>query len=444
MSIVHVVHCIDTEGPLYEPLQVTFDRIAGIFDLHFEASHKTLTQLQNKEINLNGLEDEVARVLAPQILEYNDNWNKLDKMLRGAMSQEFRNNHKDSFGNGWVYNWHCLDLVGFKDNPRQRELGFHKIFDHFSDIMAQTGSQQDGLHFHHHPIPFSESAHHCATHYFNRKPIIFEILARRIIERQWFPCINRPGFHTTRPDSHWLMEQFIPFDYANQATSEDYSAQKDLANGRYGDWRRAPSSWQPYHPSHDDYQVLGSCRRWIGRCLNIGTRLRLLTQADVDQAFQEAKDGKPVILSFTNHDFRDIRPDVSGVQEMLNSAALRFPDVKFRHCEGREAMRMALQLPPTPPIDFICKLQDRVLHISVSAPTFGPQPFLAIKTKAGEFHHDNLDFQVPQHSWSYTFDEQSIPLESIGTIGLASCDSVGNVTVVTIDPHTSTVTQRHL
>ncbi|HEY9164075.1 MAG TPA: hypothetical protein VIN57_05650, partial [Magnetovibrio sp.] len=337
MTVVYVVHCIDTEGPLHEPLQVTFDRIAGIFSLHFEPSRETLVQLQNKEIDLNGLESEVARVLAPQILDYNDTWDKLDEMLRSALSTDFRDAQKDSFNNGWIYNWHCLDLVGFVDNPRRRDLGFHKIFDHYRNILAETGSHQDGVHFHHHPIPFSESAHHCATHYFNRKPIIFEILARRIIERSWFPCINRPGFHTTRPDSHWLMEQFIPFDYANQATGEDYSAQRDLANGRYGDWRRAPSTWQPYHPSHDDYQTPGTCRRWIGRCLNVGTRLRLLTQDDVDQAFQEAQDGKPVILSFTNHDFRDLRPDVVAVQEMLNNAASRFPGVKFRHCEGREA-----------------------------------------------------------------------------------------------------------
>ena len=75
---------------------------------------------------------------------------------------------------------------------------------------------------------------HSATHYFAHNPVIFQILARRILDRMWFPCVNRPGFHTTRPDSHWLMEQFIPFDYANQSTDEDYAARKTY---RLAGWR---------------------------------------------------------------------------------------------------------------------------------------------------------------------------------------------------------------
>ena len=35
-SIVHVVHCVDTEGPLYESLNATFERIKNIFDIEIE------------------------------------------------------------------------------------------------------------------------------------------------------------------------------------------------------------------------------------------------------------------------------------------------------------------------------------------------------------------------------------------------------------------------
>ena len=59
-------------------------------------------------------------------------------------------------------------------------------------------------------------AHYCATHYFATGNRLFEILARDIIDRHWFPAVNRPGFHVTRPDSHWFLEQFIPLDYSNQ------------------------------------------------------------------------------------------------------------------------------------------------------------------------------------------------------------------------------------
>ena len=32
-STVYVVHCIDTEGPLYESIEVTFQRLKEIFGL---------------------------------------------------------------------------------------------------------------------------------------------------------------------------------------------------------------------------------------------------------------------------------------------------------------------------------------------------------------------------------------------------------------------------
>jgi len=434
MSVVHVVHCIDTEGPLHEPLSATFQRLDDIFGIKLEPSAETLAKLQNKQIDLKGLEDDVARTFAPHLLAYNDSWEKIDDMLRHVLSREFRMELPDSFGGGWIYNWHCLDIVGFKANPRRRDMGFHNVFDHYNEILKATGSGQDGVQFHYHPIPFSGSAHHCATHYFSHSPMIFEILARRIIDRAWFPSVNRPGFHTTRPDSHWFMEQFIPFDFASQAGKDDYSNQKDLSNGRYGDWRRAPDSWTPYHPSHDDYQTPGNGRRWIARCLNVGTRLRLMDQEDVNAAFDQARRGDAVVLAFTNHDFRDIRPDIREVRKMLASASRRFPDVQFRYCEGRQAMRAALGLPERKPINFELKLEDGRLSVVSDKPIFGPQPFLAMKLHDGHYFHDNLDFQQPGKAWSYVFDEHTIPLAAIEAIGIAASDDTGNVSVARLFP----------
>ena len=77
-----------------------------------------------------------------------------------------------------------------------------------------------------------------------------------------------------------LVEQWMPFDLSNQSCgSRESDSQSEY--GRFGDWRRAPSDWSVYSPDHDDYQTSGSCRRHIARCLNIGTRLRLLGIEDV-------------------------------------------------------------------------------------------------------------------------------------------------------------------
>jgi hypothetical protein len=64
-------------------------------------------------------------------------------MLRKIFSQSFRNEHKDSFGRNWIFNWHCLDHVGYKHNPRRRDLGYHKIFDHYNRALRNFKGHSD-------------------------------------------------------------------------------------------------------------------------------------------------------------------------------------------------------------------------------------------------------------------------------------------------------------
>ncbi|ADI84804.1 hypothetical protein [Geobacter sulfurreducens] len=447
---VYVVHCIDTEGPLHESTEATFDRLKSIFKLDLEPSTALLRRLQAGEVDLGGIESAVMKVVDPHLLAYNDTWDKVDAMLAECLSDEFRMRVRDSFGGGWVYNWFCVDHVDYDYNPRRRDMGYHNVFDHYRHLMRETGSMQDGLHFHYHPHPFNREAHRCATHWWANSDSLPQILSRRVIDRNWFPSAHRPGFHVIRPDSHWFLEQFIPFDFSSQAMvpTDDDRAQFGLKGGRFGDWRRSPVNWQPFHPAPDDYQVPGSCRRWVARCLNVGTRFRLMTENDVRQAFREARDGKPVVLSFTNHDFRDMRPDIEGVLHLLGRVAAEFPDVPFRFAEALEAMRGALGLPLPPPCELDLTLTTigdsaHVLEVSSETPTFGPQPWLALKTAAGTYHYDNFDIEIPFHRWQYVFDEETFPLKALSAVGAAANNAAGTTTVAVMDTATGTVTRRH-
>ncbi|MDY6867884.1 MAG: hypothetical protein SVT56_08260 [Chloroflexota bacterium] len=447
-STVYVVHCIDTEGPLHESIDVTFNRLKEIFGLELEPNQDTLKQLQNAEVDLGGIEQAVQQVIHPDLLDYMDTWDKIDNMLDEAQSPDFRNQLLDSNGNGWIFNWFCLDHVGFTDNPRRRTMGYHSIYDHYRQRLSRSTGSKDAIHFHYHPHSFQHKAHHCATHWWINSSSLYQILSRRIIERLWFPSTNRPGFHVTRPDSHWFLEQFIPFDYASQSitlSSED-ELQADLSGGRFGDWRRAPKTWRPYHPHHDDYQREGNCRRWIARCLNVGTRLRLLTESDVRCAFEEANKGIPVVLAFTNHDFRDIRRDVCYVRELLIKVSKDYPDVAFSFSEATRAMRKALKLPPVSPCDFELQFEGAsertIMRVKTKTPTFGPQPFLAIKTLSGEYLHDNFDIQTPNHEWSYTFDEQTLKINAIESIGIAANNSIGVTSVLRWDSGSNSIVRQ--
>lgn len=449
-ATVYVVHCIDTEGPLHESVTATFERLKAIFNLDLEPTMAMLRRLQAGEVDLGGIESAVQRVVAPHLLAYNDTWDKVDAMLLDVMSPHFRNKLPDSAGRGWIYNWFCVDHVGYGDNPRRRDLGYLNVFDHYQAMLRETGSQQDSLQFHFHPHGFRHEAHRCATHWWATSDSLFQILCRRVIDRHWFPAAHRPGFHVIRPDSHWMLEQFIPFDYSNQAvalTPED-SAQLGPKAGRYGDWRRAPVTWAPYHPAPDDYQEPGTCRRWIARCLNVGTRYALITEQEVRRAFEEARDGRPAVLAVTNHDFRDMAPDVDEVRTLIRNVSSDFADVRFVYADAVEAMRKALALPAQPPCELDISLSsiDDASHVMVvesKTPTFGPQPWLALKTRSGSYHHDNFDIELPFHRWRYVFDDDTFSLQALSAVGVAANNAYGVTTVAHLDAATGKVTKSH-
>ena len=427
---VYVVHCVDAEGPLYESLQATFERIEAIFGVRLPPKRETLRGLQRREINLGGVEESIARVVAPHLIDYNDTWDKIDAMLDRISAESYRNQLPDSDGGGWVYNWHCVDHVEYLDNPRKRDMGYHNIFDHYRTFIQETQSP-DGLHFHFHPTHPSRAAHKSGTFYL-RDTKFFDILARRVLDRHWFPSVNRAGFHMERPDSHWLLEQWIPFDLSNQAC-DNVGDNADIAGGRFGDWRRAPKEWTVYHPDQDDYQVQGSCRRTVARCLNVGTRYHLLDEAEVRKAFEHAKREGPTLMAFTNHDFRDMARDVDMVRDLLRTVAPDYPDVRFRFSEAREAMNRVLYGEYRPPASCILSATveeagrggAKVLSVKASEPTFGPQPFLAIRTIGGQYLYENLDFQTPFRSWSYVFDELTLPWSVIDRVAVATNDARG-------------------
>lgn len=430
-STVYVCHCIDTEGPLFESVSETFKRLQVIFGFdHIDATTSNLIKLQNKQIALDGIEEQVAKVIAPEFLNYNDNYYKLDKMLERICSENFRYQHPDSNGNGWLYNWHCVDHLDYDINVRRKDIGYHNIFDYYSSMIKENNFS-DSIHWHYHPSNVHRSSHLSSTLYL-RDLKFFEIIARRIIDRNWFPTVNRAGYHTERPDSHWLLEQWMPFDVSNQSIAQK-DEQNDVSDGRFGDWRRATNKWQIYNPHHDDYQIEGNCRRHIARCLNIGTRFRCIDQYEVNQAFEIARDRGSSILSFTDHDFREMQGDVEQMITFLKIAKSKYTDVDFIYADIKDAMQINLFGKKINPISdfFEVKFEKNSSNktqmiVNTKIDTFGPQPFLALKTKNGYYYHDNFDFQIPFRKWSYTFDEHTQELEELTTIGIGSNDSFGN------------------
>jgi hypothetical protein len=439
---VHIVHCIDTEGPLYEAPEVKYQRLNELLGITLsQPREENFKKLQDGELDF-GEKGELARkIFTPHLSTYMDSWDKLQAMLDRATSTAFREKVKDSFGGGWVYNWFCMDHVGFVFNPRRRTIGYHAIFDFYKKLLKEPSNRRDGLHWHFHPMSTYKEGHRCATSLLN-SPHIWESLARRIIERQWFPSCCRSGFQSERPDIHWFLEQFFPFDLTNTSVEDttEIESQADLKFGRFGDWRLAPKNWGVYNPSHDNYQLPGNCRRVIARALNLLSRFANLDEAELEKAFIQAKEGRPTLLGVAGHDHRDLTTEVDHFTSMLQKIARKYPEVPFKFCEAREAMlAVALGGETGSPLELSLYLEKNNKNLPVailikteSGQVFGPQPFLAIKTRSQRFIHDNLDFSRDLKSWRYVFDQDSILPEDVAVIGVGACDKFGNTDVKTI------------
>ncbi|MDA8943030.1 hypothetical protein N9I04_03730 [Alphaproteobacteria bacterium] len=443
---MYIVHCIDTEGPLFESLTAKFDRLAEVLGITgIAVSQENLRRLQNREIDLNGMEVAAAELLSSGRSSTLGTWGQVDSMLDRVTSPKFRSDMVDSLGNGWVYNWFCMDHVGFEVNPRRRDMGYHNILDHYQRRITDGIGGPDEIHWHFHPVSTYREAHRCATHYL-RTDEVFQVLARRIIERHWFPCAYRAGFQAERPDSHWLLEQYVPFDFTNMALDDPSEFEKaiDFRNGRSGDWRRAPADWSAYHPSHDDYQRPGACRRWILRCLNITSRVASIDQKEVDKAFARATAGEPTIIGVCSHDFRDLEPEVKHVRNLIQEVAACYKDTPFYFSGAIEAVRAALPLPQMQPLELSITMNQAkgdVPSIDVKAirgQVFGPQPFLAIKIRGNRFIHDNLDFGTHPGNWSYAFHVDTLPLEDVEAVGVGAADATGNTAVAILRPDGTT------
>lgn len=426
---LYIVHCIDTEGPLNELPEATVEQVNKIFGLKLTPSKQTLERLQSGELDLGQLKDAVAAITSPQRLAYNRDWRDVDSMLDEAMSEEFRCRTPDDLGNGWIYSWHCVDHLGLRENPRRKPYGYGEVFHHY----RRRAGSGDEVNWHFHPLSLTRDALSGATSYLNSWDILSYVLCRRVLDDAWFPVVNRPGFHSERPDSHAFLEQWIPFDYANQFHEEVDTTQLDLQNGRFGDWSRAPATWAGYNPHHDDYQQPGQCRRWIFRCLNVGTRLRLLNSNHIRQAFTEARDDGSAILAFADHDYRDLLPDVLAVQKLLAMVKPDFPDVSIRYAGAEEAARRHLGVQENPALSLSLEYEDGHLIVRRKAgELFGPQPFLALKTRQGEYFHDNLDMIEPGNIWRYVLDQQTLEPNVLTAAGVGSAGRFGGFDVARI------------
>lgn len=420
-GVVHLVHCVDAEGPLEEPLLATFDRVRDAFGVVIPPSRENLDRLQAGTIALGGIEDDVARFVAPERLAYLTTWSAIELVIADATSDAFRNRFADPAGRPVQYSWFVIDVVGYIDNPRRKPAGWHMVWDQYQRMLDRPADDSLGWHFH--TVPVGGHALEYNTSWTNND-WHEQVLCRRVIERESFPSIWRAGGAIQRNDqSHWL-EQYVPFDYSSRASDMPGGG----GPGLQWDWRGAPQSWRPYHPDYRDYRRPGGMGRWVFRCLDVDSPDCHMRENDIETAFEEALHGGDVALCYTDHDRRDIRPHVAQMWEMVSSVAARYPGVSWRWANAHQAARLTTGCAVSGAPHFEASWEGDLLRIRTDRPLFGPQPFLAVQEEGDVFYRDNMTQEGGQE-WAW----RPARPHAVQRVGVAGASTDGETACLVID-----------
>jgi hypothetical protein len=117
---------------------------------------------------------------------------------------------------------------------------------------------------------------------------------------------------------------------------------------------------------------------------------------------------------------------------LVSFCSKRYSDVFFRWANALEAFRAVLSLKHAKPPSFTIALTDRKMVVNTESDIWGVQPFLALRTKRGEYFHDNFIVDGTRQ-WTYPFDWTTLSLSDLSHIGIACNDPVGNVAVTVSD-----------
>ena len=98
-----------------------------------------------------------------------------------------------------------------------------------------------------------------------------------------------------------------------------------------------------------------------------------ITQNEIRRAFEKARFGEDVFLSYTNHDFREMIEETELVFSDIKRVSTEYPDVKFIWANAVEAFRKVLNLTKAPMPSFKIDLDEKRLRLNlIEGSVWGP------------------------------------------------------------------------
>lgn len=222
---------------------------------------------------------------------------------------------------------------------------------------------------------------------FNESRDDFDVtLAQFLLEEKTFPVSFRSGWHYM--DNHWqnYLNDLLPYSMHNDYPNIHTDFEEPTDNNY--DWSQSPGSFQPYHPSPENYQIPGESKSWNLRSTHFSTaRYHDL----MDSLFVTAHNsGKDQIICLWGHlpelGFLD---NVVILDSLAHKMDRQYDDVTFEYVTAVEGMQKYLQATDSiaPVINYELSETSTETHWTVTSnePVFQASPILACQDVYGNY-----------------------------------------------------------
>lgn len=348
-----------------------------------------------------------------------------------VMDPAFRAEMTDSYGTPMKMTWWMMAGNVFRfatnrDLPVPNVMTLHLMQKYHGEKVAMNG---DELSLHYHTFYWSDYDGD-GRFYWNQSKTFLECrddfdvtLAQFLIEENVMPVTFRSGWHYMDNDWQHYLDQLLPYSYHNAWPSKRTSDPEPIDN--IYDWSQAPEEFVPFHPSPENYQLPGDGPGWNVRSVY----MKRATTEILESIFEQANQGIDQVACFWSHlPETDFPEQMQFVHQNAQTAAAKYPDVKFRYCTGIEAMQRwrgtADVAAPELTVNLVESGNTFKIQVQTNEPIFQPAPIVATKNIYEQYQLVPC-VQTGTLQWETvdTFDKSLI-----AKIGVSVCDTVGNQT----------------
>ena len=348
-----------------------------------------------------------------------------------VMDPSFRSQFIDSYGQPLKMTWWMMagNIFRYADNknvpvPNIMTLYLMKKY-HGENVIAAG----DELTLHYHTFFWSDYDGD-GTFWWNQSKTFNEslddfnfTLAQFLLEEEVFPVSFRSGWHYMDNDwQHYLDEKVLPYslhsDYPKKRVYDDEPIDNIF------DWSEAPSTWIPYNPSYENYQIPGEGNSWNVRSASFGATIY---ENYVDSIFAAAQDGTDQVACLWAHlPETDFLEKIATIDSLTHQMEIKYPGVTFKYCTAIEAMQLWRETNDSQAPNLILSEEpdgnNIYFKIQSDEHIFQSEPFVAVKD-IYERYITAPCIQIATNEWR-TID--SFVKSDLVRAGAAVCDTLGN------------------